>query len=80
MKTKRTPRFKREPQQVGGLRLQERDIEIIKLVHDFRFLNSHQIELLVNTKAFSPWLSRQTSSPNCLPFKRHPKDGLRSGG
>jgi len=48
-KTKRTPRFKREPQQVGGLRLQERDIEIIKLVHDFRFLNSHQIELLVNT-------------------------------
>lgn len=43
----RTPRFKRKPKLAGGLTLQERDIEIIKLVHEYRFLNSKQIQALV---------------------------------
>ena len=44
----RAPKFKRKPQQVGGLRVQKRDIEIIRLVYDYRFLNSDQIQALVN--------------------------------
>jgi len=48
MKTKKAPKFKRRPEEVGGLRLQERDIEIIRLVYDFRFLNSDQIKALIN--------------------------------
>ena len=50
MKTtkQRAPKFKRKPQQVGGLRVQERDIEIIRLVYNYRFLNSDQIQALVN--------------------------------
>jgi len=48
MKTKRAPKFKRRPEEVGGLRLQERDIEIVRLVQDFRFLNSDQIKALAN--------------------------------
>lgn len=50
MKTtkQRAPKFKRKPEQVGGLRVQKRDIEIIRLVYDYRFLNSDQIQALVN--------------------------------
>jgi len=48
MKTKKAPKFKRRPEEVGGLRLQERDIEIIRLVYDFRFLNSDQIKALID--------------------------------
>jgi len=48
MKTKRAPKFKRRPEEVGGLRLQERDVRIIRLLHDFRFINSDQIKALVN--------------------------------
>ena len=48
MKTKRAPKFKRKPQQIGGLKLQKRDIEIISLAHDYRFLNSDQIKVLVD--------------------------------
>jgi len=46
--TKRTPKFKRRPEEVGGLKLQERDVRIIRLLHDFRFINSDQIQALVN--------------------------------
>jgi len=48
MKTKRAPKFKRRPEEVGGLRLQERDIEIVRLVQDYRFLNSDQIKALID--------------------------------
>jgi len=48
MKTKRAPKFKRKPEEVGGVKLQQRDIEIIKLTHDYRFLNSDQIKVLVD--------------------------------
>ena len=44
---KRAPRFKRMPKAVGGLRIQERDIEIIRLVYEYRFLDSEQIHALV---------------------------------
>lgn len=44
----RAPKFKRKPRQLGGVRLQERDIGIIRLVHDYRFLNSDQIKLLAD--------------------------------
>ena len=49
--TKRTPKFKRKPEQLGAVRLQERDIAIIGLVHDYRFLNSDQIKLLTDGSA-----------------------------
>jgi len=50
MKTtkQRAPKFKRKPEQLGAVRLQERDIRIIGLVHDYRFLNSDQIKLLTD--------------------------------
>jgi len=48
MTTKRAPKFKRKPEEIGGLRLQERDIEIVKLIYDFRFLNSKQTKALVD--------------------------------
>jgi len=48
MKTKRAPKFKRRPEEVGGLKLQERDVRIIRLLHDFRFINSDQIKALVD--------------------------------
>jgi len=44
MTTKRAPKFKRKPEEIGGLRLQERDMEIVKLIYDFRFLNSKQTQ------------------------------------
>lgn len=40
-------RFKRSPEAVGGLQLQDRDIEIIRSVYSYRFLNSEQIQALV---------------------------------
>lgn len=49
MKTKRAPKFKRKPEEVGGLRLQKRDVDIIRLIYDYRFLNSQQIKTLVNS-------------------------------
>jgi len=48
VKAKRTPKFKRRPEEVGGLKLQGRDIRIIRLLHDFRFINSDQIKALVD--------------------------------
>lgn len=53
MKTtkQRAPKFKRKPEQLGGVRLQERDIGIIKAVHDYRFLNSDQIKFLTDGSA-----------------------------
>jgi len=48
MKSKRAPKFHRKPALVGQLRLQPRDIQIIRLVYDFRFLNSDQINALVS--------------------------------
>jgi len=43
----RAPRFKRRPKAVGRLALQERDIEIIRLVDEYRFLDSEQMCALV---------------------------------
>jgi len=48
MTTKRAPKFKRKPEEIGGLRLQERDTEIVKLIYNFRFLNSKQTKALVD--------------------------------
>lgn len=48
MKTKRAPKFKRKPEEVGGLRLQKRDINIIRLACDYRFSKPQQIKTLVN--------------------------------
>ena len=45
---KKTPRFRRQPAGVGGLRIQKRDIEIIRLVHNYRFLDSKQIRALID--------------------------------
>jgi hypothetical protein len=44
----RAPRFKRRPKLVGGIEIQERDLEIIRLVYDYRFMDSQQICALVN--------------------------------
>ena len=43
----RTHRYRREPDEVGGLVLQDRDREIIKLIYDYRFLNSDRIQTLI---------------------------------
>lgn len=43
------PRFERKPDQVGGIQLQDRDINIIHLVHDYRFLDSGQITALIGS-------------------------------
>lgn len=43
----RAPKFKRQPQHIGGLKLQERDVKIVKLVHDYRFIDSDQIRALI---------------------------------
>lgn len=42
------PRFERRPDLVGGIRIQERDLEIIRLLYDYRFLNSHQLTKLID--------------------------------
>ncbi|MEM2915244.1 MAG: replication-relaxation family protein [Candidatus Bathyarchaeia archaeon] len=47
-KVRKTPRFGKRPDSVGNIRLQERDIEIIKLVYDYRFLDSRQIQSLID--------------------------------
>lgn len=44
----RAAKFKRQPLEVGGIILQERDLNIVKLVYDYRFLNSEQIKALIN--------------------------------
>jgi hypothetical protein len=41
------PRYKRASGKKPGFTIQPRDLEIIKLVHDYRFLNSDQIKYLV---------------------------------
>ena len=46
---KNVPRFQRRPEQVGSLNLQERDLEIVKLVHDYRFLDTGQIQALIGS-------------------------------
>jgi len=43
----KAPRFRRKPETIGNIRLQSRDLEIIKLAWDYRFLNSEQIQALV---------------------------------
>jgi len=35
-KQKRLPIYKRDDKNVPGIRIQQRDIEILKLVHDYR--------------------------------------------
>lgn len=45
-KQKRTPRFKRVAK--GKISLNNRDIEIIKHVHRYRFLTSKHITALIN--------------------------------
>lgn len=47
MKTKRAPKFKRRPEEVGGLRLQKTDIDIIRLAYDYRFSKPQQIKTLI---------------------------------
>ena len=47
MAVKRAPRFKRMPEAAGGLRIQDRDIEIIRLVYEYRFLDSGRIQALI---------------------------------
>lgn len=47
-KKKYLPRFKRVSEEKPPLRLQARDREILKLVYDYRFLTSHQIQLLAH--------------------------------
>ncbi|MBA7490573.1 hypothetical protein ES702_01111 [subsurface metagenome] len=44
----RAPKFKRKPDEIGGVKLQERDIRIMRLAHDYRFLNSDQIRALID--------------------------------
>jgi len=45
-KQKRLPIYKRDDKNISGIRIQTRDIEILKLVHDYRFINSDQIKAL----------------------------------
>jgi len=44
----KAPRYKRQPEALGGIRVSDRDAEIIKLVHDYRFMDSGQVQALVN--------------------------------
>jgi len=44
----KAPRYKRQPEALGGIRISDRDAEIIKLVHDYRFMDSSQIQALVD--------------------------------
>jgi len=44
---KRTPRFKRSPKAVGGIQLQERDLDIMILACDYRIIDSEQLGLLI---------------------------------
>jgi hypothetical protein len=48
MELTRAPKFIRDPQKVGKLELQERDVKILILVYSYRFLNSEQIKILVD--------------------------------
>jgi len=44
----KAPRYTRRPKAVGGIRIQKRDVEIVKLVHDYRFMDSRQIQMLID--------------------------------
>lgn len=44
---KKTPRFDRKPRAIGNIRIQKRDTEIVKLVWEYRFLSSEQIQRLI---------------------------------
>jgi len=48
MKPKKAQEFRRRLEQIGGLRLQERDIQIIRLVYGFRFLDSDEIKAVID--------------------------------
>lgn len=43
----KAPRFEKKPKVIGNIIIQKRDIEIIKLVWEYRFLSSEQIQALV---------------------------------
>ena len=47
-KLKRLPKYKRDRENIKGLVIQPRDVNILKLIHDFRFINSHQIYALAD--------------------------------
>lgn len=49
MAVKKTPRFGKEPESVGGIRIQPRDIEIIRLAYEYRLLDSKQIQALLDS-------------------------------
>ena len=42
------PRYKRKPEALGGVRISDRDTAIVKLVNDYRFMDSGQIQALVD--------------------------------
>jgi len=44
----RAPRFRRSPRLVGGIEVQDRDVEILKLVDDYRLIDSRQLCVLIN--------------------------------
>jgi len=46
MAAKRAPRYKEAPELVRNFQLQERDFNIVRLIYDYRFLNSEQIAAL----------------------------------
>jgi len=43
----KSPRYTRKPETIGGIKISDRDIEIIKLAYEYRFLNSRQIQGLI---------------------------------
>lgn len=43
----KAPRFEKKPKAIGNIIIQKRDIEIIRLVWEYRFLSSEQIQALV---------------------------------
>jgi len=44
----RAPRFEKKPKVIGDIVIQQRDIEIVKLVWEYRFLSSEQIQKLID--------------------------------
>jgi hypothetical protein len=46
-KRKRLPKFRRDPEGFGGLRLTSRDLEILRLVHDYRYVLVDHVLALV---------------------------------
>lgn len=43
----KAPRYTRRPEATGGIRISDRDMEIIRLAYEYRFLNSRQVQGLV---------------------------------